>query len=31
MSETVSSSVKETMSPINERVTAFVERIQAPR
>jgi phasin family protein len=31
MSETVSASVKETMSPLNERVTAFVERIQAPR
>ena len=31
MSETVSSSVKESLSPINERVTAIVERIQAPR
>jgi phasin family protein len=31
VSETVSASMKETLSPINERVTAFVERIQAPR
>jgi phasin family protein len=31
VSETVSTSVKETLTPINERVTAFVERIQAPR
>ncbi len=31
ISGTVSASVKESMSPINERVTAFVERVQAPR
>ena len=30
MAETVAASVKESVSPINERVTAFVERIQAP-
>jgi phasin family protein len=30
MSETVSTSVKDAMSPINERVTALVERVQAP-
>lgn len=31
MAETVASSLKESASPINERVTAFVERIQAAR
>jgi phasin family protein len=31
MSETVSSSMKDSLSPINERVTAIVERVQAPR
>ncbi len=31
ISEITSASVKEAMSPINERVTAFVERVQAPR
>ena len=31
ISETMSASVKESLSPINERVTAIVERIQAPR
>jgi len=31
MSETVSSSVKESMKPINERVTATVEKFQAVR
>lgn len=31
MSETVSSSVKESMKPINERVTAVVEKFQAVR
>ncbi|MDP3175955.1 phasin family protein [Phenylobacterium sp.] len=31
MSETVASSVKDSMKPINERVTAFVERMQAAR
>lgn len=31
MSETVSSSVKESMKPINERVTAAVEKFQAVR
>ncbi len=31
MSETMSTSVKDALSPINERVTAFVERVQAPR
>ena len=30
-SETVSASVKESFQPINERVTAFVEKVQAPR
>jgi phasin family protein len=29
MSETVSASVKESMAPINERVTALVERVQS--
>jgi phasin family protein len=31
MSETVASSVKDSMKPINERVTAAVERLQAAR
>ena len=31
MTETVASSVKESLSPINERVTALVERVQAAR
>jgi len=31
MAETVAASMKESASPINERVTAFVERIQAAR
>jgi len=31
MSETVSSSVKESMKPLNERVTAVVEKFQAVR
>jgi phasin family protein len=31
ISETVAGSVKETMAPINERVTAFVEQVQAGR
>jgi len=31
MSETLSSSVKESMKPINERVTATVEKLQAVR
>ena len=31
MSETVSASVKESMKPINERVTATVEKLQAAR
>ena len=31
VSETMSASVKDAMAPINERVTAFVERVQAPR
>jgi phasin family protein len=31
LSETVSTSVKDSLSPINERVTAFVERVQSPR
>ena len=31
ISELTSSSVKEAMSPINERVTAMVERMQTPR
>ena len=31
MSDTVSASVKESMKPINERVTATVERLQAAR
>ena len=31
ISEITSSSVKDAMSPINERVTAIVERLQAPR
>lgn len=30
-SETVSASVKESFTPINERVTAFVEKVQAAR
>lgn len=31
ISETMSASVKESMAPINERVTAFVERVQHTR
>ncbi|MCR5880712.1 phasin family protein [Phenylobacterium sp. J367] len=31
MSETVSGSVKDSMKPLNERVTAMVERLQAAR
>ena len=31
MSETVSASVKDSMKPLNERVTAIVERLQAAR
>ncbi|HZZ35855.1 MAG TPA: TIGR01841 family phasin [Caulobacteraceae bacterium] len=31
MTETVAASVKESLSPINERVTALVERVQAAR
>ena len=31
MSETVAASMKETLSPINERFTAMVERVQAAR
>jgi len=31
MSETVASSVKDTLKPLNERVTAAVERLQAAR
>jgi phasin family protein len=31
ISEITAASVKGAMSPINERVTAFVERVQAPR
>jgi len=31
ISEITASSVKEALSPINERVTAMVERVQAPR
>ena len=31
MSETVSASVKDSMKPLNERVTALVERVQAAR
>ena len=31
MGETVAASMKESMSPINERVTALVERVQAAR
>jgi phasin family protein len=31
VSETVSASVKDTMKPLNERVTAMVERLQAAR
>ena len=31
MSETVSASVKESMKPLNERVTATVEKLQAIR
>jgi phasin family protein len=31
MSETVSASVKDSMKPLNERVTAMVERLQAAR
>jgi phasin family protein len=31
MSETLAASVKESMSPLNERVTAMVERVQAAR
>ena len=30
-SETVSASVKDSFQPINERVTAFVEKVQAAR
>ena len=30
-SETVAASMKESFLPINERVTAFVEKVQAPR
>jgi hypothetical protein len=30
-SETVSASVMESFQPINERVTAFVEKVQAAR
>jgi len=30
-SETVSASVKESFQPINERVTAFVEKVQGAR
>jgi phasin family protein len=30
-SETVSASVKQSFMPINERVTAFVEKVQAAR
>ena len=31
MSETVAASVKDSFKPINERVTAMVERVQAAR
>ena len=31
MTETVAASVKDSMSPLNERVTALVERVQAAR
>jgi hypothetical protein len=31
MAETVATSMKDSMSPINERVTALVERVQAAR
>ena len=31
MSETVSASVKDSMKPLNERVTAMVARVQAAR
>jgi len=31
ISEITSTSVKDAISPINERVTALVERLQAPR
>ena len=31
MTETVAASLKDSMSPLNERVTAFVERVQAAR
>ena len=31
MTETVSASVKDSMKPLNERVTAMVERMQAVR
>jgi len=31
MSETASASVKDSMKPLNERVTAVVERLQAAR
>ena len=31
MSETVSASVKDSMKPLNERMTAMVERLQAAR
>lgn len=31
LSETMSTSMKDSMKPINERVTAFVERVQAAR
>jgi phasin family protein len=31
MSETITASMKDSFKPINERVTAFVERVQATR
>jgi hypothetical protein len=31
MTETVSASVKDSMKPLNERMTAMVERLQAAR
>jgi hypothetical protein len=31
MSETVAASVKDSVKPLNERVTALVERMQAAR
>jgi phasin family protein len=31
MAETVAASMKASLTPINERVTAFVERVQSPR